>query len=79
MTRYEELQKEALVKALEANAWNRTHAARWLGVSVRTIRNWEIKFGLRGKGERPQKKPDSPGSQKPELYWKRRTAHSGTE
>jgi transcriptional regulator with GAF, ATPase, and Fis domain len=40
------LKREALIRALEATHGNRTHAARDLGVGIRTVRNWITRFGL---------------------------------
>lgn len=34
-----EMERKMIIKALEQTGWNRTHAARVLGISIRTLRN----------------------------------------
>lgn len=37
--------------ALKKHDGNKTHACKWLGISIRTFRNWEINYGLRPMNE----------------------------
>lgn len=43
----QEAKKELLIAALKKHAGNRTRAAKELKISIRTCREWMIKFGLR--------------------------------
>jgi len=43
--RIQTMKKAALFDALEKCNGNRTHAAKYLGVSLRTVRNWIRDFG----------------------------------
>ena len=47
MKRLDRVHLQLLVRALRKHKGNKTHAANWLGISIRTLRNWEIKFKLR--------------------------------
>ena len=42
----EEIEKQAILKALEETRWNRTAAAEKLGISFRQIRHRLKKFGI---------------------------------
>ena len=42
----EEVEKQAILKALEETRWNRTAAAEKLGISFRQIRHRLKKFGI---------------------------------
>jgi two-component system response regulator PilR (NtrC family) len=44
--RLDSLQREAIRKALEANRWNKTAAARQLGLTLRALRYRMQKLGL---------------------------------
>lgn len=46
------LHKRWLELAMRKFASNKSHAAAYLGISIRTLRNWEIKFGMRPKNKR---------------------------
>jgi|WetSurMetagenome_2_1015567.scaffolds.fasta_scaffold06944_6 hypothetical protein len=48
-SRWTLIRKRWLLYALKRCGFNKTHAAEWLGVSLRTIRNWELEFKLREK------------------------------
>ncbi len=41
------IHRKWLIWALKRTYGNKTRAAKLLGISVRTLRIWEIKFGLR--------------------------------
>lgn len=41
-----EIKKDALIRAMAVAGGNRTKAAEILGVSIRSIRNWILEFGL---------------------------------
>lgn len=49
MTLLDEIHRYWLQYCLSLKKGNKVHAARYLGISIRTFRNWEIKFGLRPK------------------------------
>lgn len=68
MTILDRVKLNWLKYALKKHDGNRTHAAKWLGVSLRTFRGWEIKHGLRGK---------IPSNRSPDTFtkdWKERRA-----
>lgn len=44
----EEIKTRVVRLALDKHGWNRTHAAEELGVSVRGLRDWINKYGLKG-------------------------------
>jgi DNA-binding NtrC family response regulator len=46
-----DLEKKHILGALDKCGGNRTHAARKLGISIRTLRNKLNEYGLGGKGE----------------------------
>lgn len=43
----DELRKGALLAALERTGGNRTYAAIQLGISLRTVRNWNNKYEIK--------------------------------
>jgi len=43
------IHKRWLIRSLKRFNGNKKEVAMYLGVSVRTIRNWIIDFGLKGK------------------------------
>lgn len=48
-TRLEDLEKDAVLRALEREGGNRTHAARLLGISIRTLQRKLKAWGISGK------------------------------
>ena len=44
-----EMEKRHILAALEKTKQNRTHAARVLGISIRTLRNKLNEYGVKGK------------------------------
>lgn len=52
------IHKTAIIYALKHHG-TKTAAARWLGISLRTFRNWEVSLGVRAPG--PQRKPKRTG------------------
>lgn len=46
LTPWKQAQKALIIVALEQFGGNKTHAARYLGISLRTLRNKCIEFGL---------------------------------
>ena len=46
-----DMEKNHIIQTLEKCAGNRTHAARKLGISIRTLRNKLNEYGLAAKGE----------------------------
>ena len=46
LNKIKKLKRDALVRALETWGGNRSHAARDLGVCIRTVRLWIYEFGL---------------------------------
>ena len=46
-----DMEKNHILQTLEKCAGNRTHAARKLGISIRTLRNKLNEYGLATKGE----------------------------
>ena len=48
-TRLEDLEKDAVLRALEQEGGNRTHAARLLGISIRTLQRKLKAWGISGK------------------------------
>jgi DNA-binding protein Fis len=50
--------KQLTIRALTETKGNRVHAAKLMGISLRTVRNWIHKYGL------GHKFPRSPGRQK---------------
>jgi DNA-binding NtrC family response regulator len=51
LTSLAEMEKRHILAALGKTADNRTHAAKLLGISVRTLRNKLNEYGVHGKGE----------------------------
>lgn len=47
----EAVQKQTLIEALEATGGNVTHAAKLMGMSLRTVRNWRHRYNLVEYGE----------------------------
>lgn len=47
LTRWEQSQKVLILDALELHSDNKAHAALYLGISLRTLRNKLHKFGLK--------------------------------
>lgn len=50
MKTLKELQRDAIIAALELTNGNRTRAAKLLGISIRTMRNKIREYGLAEKG-----------------------------
>jgi DNA-binding NtrC family response regulator len=50
-TRLEDLEKDAVLRALEREGGNRTHAARLLGISIRTLQRKLKAWGLTAPGD----------------------------
>lgn len=48
MTLIDRMHRNAVIWALRQKKGNRTHAAKLLGISVRTLRNWIKKFKIEG-------------------------------
>lgn len=48
-TRLEDLEKDAVLRALEREGGNRTHAARLLGISIRTLQRKLKAWGISGR------------------------------
>ena len=46
-----ELEKHHIIRALQQTGQNRTHAAKLLGISVRTLRNKLAEYGVTAKDE----------------------------
>jgi DNA-binding NtrC family response regulator len=44
-----EVEKRHILAALEKTRQNRTHAAKVLGISIRTLRNKLNEYGVKGK------------------------------
>jgi DNA-binding NtrC family response regulator len=44
-----EVEKHHILAALEKTRQNRTHAAKLLGISIRTLRNKLNQYGVKGK------------------------------
>ncbi len=46
----EQIERQLILQALEANRWNRTQAAQQLGISRKGLHNKLKKYGIRGPG-----------------------------
>ena len=54
-----ELEKLQILKALEHTSGNRTHAAKLLGISIRTLRNKLHEYGRGARFEDPDEGDDA--------------------
>ena len=57
-TRLEDLEKDAVLRVLEREGGNRTHAARLLGISIRTLQRKLKAWGLTARDEAPTEQSD---------------------
>ena len=57
-TRLEDLEKDAVLRVLESEGGNRTHAARLLGISIRTLQRKLKAWGLTARDEAPAEQPN---------------------
>ena len=52
-----EIEKRHILATLEKTRGNRTHAAKLLGISIRTLRNKLHQYGVGGKDDGPEESP----------------------
>ena len=57
-------ERAMVVEALDAEGWNQKHAAKRLGIPLRTFYRRMLKFGLKQPGERAVKPPSRSGAKK---------------